>query len=63
LDTKINVPLMQNAELRAEFLAKIFAGRWGQPAELARLALFLCPEDAGYIPERTLSLTVGGLAQ
>jgi len=30
-DTEINAPLMQNAELRAQFLGKIPAGRFGQP--------------------------------
>ena len=48
-DTEINAPLMQNPELRAQFLAKIPAGRFGQPEEIARLALYLCSEDAGFI--------------
>ena len=48
-DTEINAPLMQNAELRAQFLAKIPVGRWGQPKEIGQLAVFLCSEHAGFI--------------
>ena len=48
-DTEINAPLMQNAELRAEFLAKIPVGRFGLPAEIGSTAVFLCSEAAGFI--------------
>ena len=48
-DTEINAPLMQNTELRAQFLAKIPVGRWGQPDEIAKLAVYLCSEEAGFI--------------
>ena len=62
-DTEINAPLMQNAELRAEFLAKIPAGRWGQPAEIAKLAVYLCSEDAGYITGTDVVIDGGWTAQ
>ncbi len=48
-DTEINAPLMQNPALKAEFLGKIPAGRFGQPEEIGKLALYLCSEDAGFI--------------
>jgi NAD(P)-dependent dehydrogenase (short-subunit alcohol dehydrogenase family) len=62
-DTEINAPLMQNAELRAEFLAKIPAARWGQPAEIAKLAVYLCSEDAGYITGTDVVIDGGWTAQ
>ena len=62
-DTEINAPLMRNPQLRAEFLAKIPAGRWGQPGEIARLALYLCSEDAGFITGTDVIIDGGWTAQ
>ena len=62
-DTEINAPLMQNAELRAEFLAKIPLGRWGQPEEIAKLAVYLCSDDAGYITGTDIVIDGGWTAQ
>ena len=62
-DTEINIPLMQNAELRAQFLAKIPAGRWGEPREIASLALYLCSEDAGFITGTDIVIDGGWTAQ
>lgn len=62
-DTEINVPLMQNAELRAQFLAKIPLGRWGKPEEIAKLALYLCSEDAGFITGTDVIIDGGWTAQ
>ena len=62
-DTEINAPLMQNAELRAEFLAKIPAGRWGQPDEIGSAALYLCSEAAGFITGTDLVIDGGWTAQ
>ena len=62
-ETEINAPLMENPQLRAEFLAKIPAGRWGQPDEIARLALYLCSEDAGFITGTDVIIDGGWTAQ
>jgi NAD(P)-dependent dehydrogenase (short-subunit alcohol dehydrogenase family) len=62
-DTEINAPLMQNAELRAQFLAKIPVGRWGQPQEIARLALYLCSPEAGFITGTDIVIDGGWTAQ
>ncbi len=62
-DTEINVPLMQNAELREQFLAKIPLGRWGKPEEIAKLALYLCSEDAGFVTGTDVVIDGGWTAQ
>ena len=62
-DTEINAPLMQNAALRAQFLAKIPLGRWGQPEEIAKLAVYLCSEEAGYITGTDILIDGGWTAQ
>ncbi len=62
-DTEINTPLMQNAELRAQFLAKIPVGRFGEAAEIAKLALYLCSDDAGFITGTDVVIDGGWTAQ
>ncbi|MCC6343965.1 MAG: SDR family oxidoreductase [Bryobacterales bacterium] len=47
--TEMNAPLIQNPELNAQFLAKLPVGRWGDPDEVGKLALYLCSPDAGFI--------------
>jgi NAD(P)-dependent dehydrogenase (short-subunit alcohol dehydrogenase family) len=62
-DTEINAPLMQNAELRAQFLAKIPVGRWGRPEEIGKLAVYLCSPDAGFITGTDVVIDGGWTAQ
>ncbi len=62
-DTEINTPLMQNPELRAQFLSKIPVGRFGEPSEIAKLALYLCSEDAGFITGTDVVIDGGWTAQ
>ena len=62
-DTEINAPLMQNAELRAQFLAKIPVGRFGQPEEIARLAVYLCSEQSGFITGTDIVIDGGWTVQ
>ena len=62
-DTEINAPLMQNAELRAQFLGKIPVGRFGQPEEIGKLAVYLCSEDAGFITGTDILIDGGWTAQ
>jgi NAD(P)-dependent dehydrogenase (short-subunit alcohol dehydrogenase family) len=62
-DTEINAPLMQNPELRNQFLAKIPVGRFGMPEEIAKLALYLCSEDSGFITGTDIVIDGGWIAQ
>ena len=62
-DTEINAPLMQNAELRAQFLGKTPVGRFGRPDEIGKLALYLCSEDAGFITGADIVIDGGWTAQ
>ena len=62
-DTEINAPLMNNPELKAQFLARIPAGRWGQPGEIGKLAVYLCAEDSGFITGTDIVIDGGWTAQ
>ena len=62
-NTEMNAPLMQNPELSAQFLSKIPVGRFGQPAEIGQLALFLCSDEAGFITGTDIVIDGGWTAQ
>ena len=47
--TEINKPLLESPELTRFFLSRIPVGRWGRPEEVARLAVYLCSEEAGFL--------------
>jgi NAD(P)-dependent dehydrogenase (short-subunit alcohol dehydrogenase family) len=47
--TEMNMPLINNPEANAQFLANIPLGRWGDPKEIGALACYLCSEAAGFI--------------
>ncbi len=62
-DTEINAPLMQNSELRDQFLRRIPVGRWGQPQEIGQLAVYLCSTEAGFITGTDILIDGGWTAQ
>lgn len=47
--TEMNLPLLNNPETNAQFLANIPVGRWGDPKEIGTLACYLCSDAAGFI--------------
>jgi NAD(P)-dependent dehydrogenase (short-subunit alcohol dehydrogenase family) len=61
--TEMNIPLMQNPELSAQFLSKIPMNRWGKPEEVGKLAVYLCSEDAGFITGTDILIDGGWTAQ
>ena len=61
--TEMNIPLTTNAELSAQFLAKVPVGRWGQPEEIGKLALYLCSEEAGFITGTDILIDGGWTTQ
>ncbi|MFN0169332.1 MAG: SDR family NAD(P)-dependent oxidoreductase [Bryobacteraceae bacterium] len=61
--TEMNLPILQNPELNAQFLSKIPLGRWGRLEEIGQLAAFLCSEDAGFITGTDILIDGGWCAQ
>jgi NAD(P)-dependent dehydrogenase (short-subunit alcohol dehydrogenase family) len=61
--TEMNTPLLENAELSAQFLSKIPLNRWGRPEEIGQLAVYLCSEGAGFITGTDLLIDGGWTAQ
>jgi NAD(P)-dependent dehydrogenase (short-subunit alcohol dehydrogenase family) len=61
--TEINRPLLESAELSQWFVSRIPLGRWGEPREIGRLALYLCSEEAGFITGADIVIDGGWTAQ
>lgn len=61
--TEMNLPVMQNPEANAQFLANIPAGRWGNVEEIGSLARYLCSEAAGFITGTDIVIDGGWLAR
>ena len=61
--TEMNIPVMQNPETNAQFIASIPMGRWGRVEEVGALALYLCSEDAGFITGTDIVIDGGWCAK
>jgi NAD(P)-dependent dehydrogenase (short-subunit alcohol dehydrogenase family) len=61
--TDMNLPLINNPEANAQFLASIPVGRWGQVKEIGALARYLCSEDAGFITGTDILIDGGWCAR
>jgi len=60
--TEINAAVLNNPEANAQFLTRLPVGRWGDPPEVGRLALYLCSQDAGFITGTDIVIDGGWLA-
>jgi NAD(P)-dependent dehydrogenase (short-subunit alcohol dehydrogenase family) len=61
--TEINRPLLDSRELSQWFLDRIPLGRWGEPWEIGKLAVYLCSEDASFITGADIVIDGGWSAQ
>ena len=60
--TPIDADIQANPELEAELMAEIPLRRWGQPEEVANLAVFLASDEASYITGATYYID-GGMSR
>ena len=61
--TEMNVPLLNDPEVRAAMQAKVPLGRWGDPGEIGPVAVFLASEASSYMTGATLFIDGGYTAQ
>jgi NAD(P)-dependent dehydrogenase (short-subunit alcohol dehydrogenase family) len=61
--TEMNLPVMQNPEANAQFLASLPIGRWGKAEEIGALARYLCSEAAAFITGTDLVIDGGWCAK
>lgn len=61
--TELNLPLTNDPEKYAAFLAKIPMGRWGELHEIGALALYLCSPASSYVTGSAFPIDGGWTAQ
>jgi NAD(P)-dependent dehydrogenase (short-subunit alcohol dehydrogenase family) len=61
--TDLNIPVMSNPEVNAQFVSSIPVGRWGQPEEVGALARYLCSEAAGFVTGTDILIDGGWCAR
>ena len=61
--TEMNLPILNDPDRNAAFVAKIPAGRWGKVEEIGHLALYLCSDAAGFITGTDVLIDGGWCAQ
>jgi len=61
--TDMNVALMNNPEVNAQFLANLPVGRWGKVEEIGALACYLCSDWAGFITGTDILIDGGWTAR
>lgn len=62
VDTPLNSDVINSAEFRTLLLAPIPIGRFAGPDDIARAAVWLCSDDAGYVNGSVLTVDGGYLA-
>lgn len=61
--TELNLPVMQNPEANAQFLASIPVGQWGEAKDIGELACFLCSDAARFITGTDILIDGGWCAR
>ena len=59
----MNLTLMNDPELNAQFVANIPLGRWGMVEEIGALACYLCSDAAGFITGTDILIDGGWTAK
>ncbi len=61
--TDMNLELMNNPQVNAQFLANLPVGRWGKVEEIGALACYLCSDAAGFITGTDILIDGGWTAR
>ena len=61
--TEMNIPILNNPELNQQFISKLPIGRWGKVEEIAKLLLYICSPDAGFLTGTDIVIDGGWTAQ
>ena len=61
--TEMNLPVMNNPEANAQFLASLPVGRWGKVEEIGGLVCFLCSDAAAFITGTDILIDGGWTAR
>lgn len=62
IETAMNACFAENAAVAPQWASENLAGRWGQPADVARAALFLASDESDFITGESLNIDGGSVA-
>ncbi|HIH87949.1 TPA: glucose 1-dehydrogenase [Candidatus Bathyarchaeota archaeon] len=62
-ETELTKPIWSDPEKNDDLVSKIPLGRWGDVEDIAKLAVYLCAEEAGYITGTDVRIDGGYTAQ
>lgn len=63
IGTDMNLALLKDPQVSAQFLANLPVGRWGSVEEIGSLALYLCSDAAGFITGTDILIDGGWTAK
>lgn len=63
IDTDMNTALMQDVERQKSILARIPAGRWGQPEDFKGVVVFLASEASCYVSGEIINIDGGWMGR
>jgi NAD(P)-dependent dehydrogenase (short-subunit alcohol dehydrogenase family) len=63
IGTDMNLALMTDPQVNAQFMANIPLGRWGKVEEVGALACYLCSDAAGFITGTDILIDGGWTAR
>ena len=63
IGTDMNLALLKDPEVSAQFLANLPVGRWGKVEEIGALACYLCSDAAGFITGTDILIDGGWTAR
>jgi len=63
IETDMNLALIQDPKLNAQFLSNLPVGRWGKVEEVGSLACYLCSSAAGFITGTDILIDGGWTAR
>ncbi len=62
-ETELTKPIWSNPEANENLISRIPLGRWGDVKDVAKLAVYLCSEEASYITGTDILIDGGYVAQ
>ena len=63
IETDMSKPSLSNPETREKWIRKVPLGRFGQPKDIAEVALFLASDASSYITGQTITVDGGWLLE
>lgn len=63
IDTEMNTALMNDVERQKSILARIPAGRWGQPEDFKGVVVFLASEASRYVSGEIINIDGGWMGR